>query len=169
MCRAMLSLFSFAALSAWVGAQSPATLPADVQVKQFKTNRILIENIVDNGIELSSADNPLQRAEACRRTALTLANNVRRAADNEDADRVAEFTILFSKVVREGVIFNLDVAKKSITPESQDAHRLKTVSDQARNDLNGIRNAIIERGNLSESEKVKNALKMIDEIGKIGF
>ena len=62
--RTMLSLIAFAALSAWVSAQGPSPLSAEVQVKQFKSNRILIGSLVDRGIDLSNADNPLKRAEA---------------------------------------------------------------------------------------------------------
>jgi hypothetical protein len=113
--RNLLSLFAFAALSAWVSAQAPHPLTAEIQVKQFKNNRILIENLVDHGIYISNADDSLARAEACQRTARTLANYLERAAGDGDPDRVAEFAGLFSQVVREGLMPNMDAAKGSIT------------------------------------------------------
>ena len=58
--RTLFTLVAFTALAAWAGAQGPPPpLPAAVQVKQFKANRILIENLVDHGIDIANADNPL--------------------------------------------------------------------------------------------------------------
>ena len=74
--RNVLTLFVFATLSAWVSAQGPPPLTAEIQVKQFKNNRILIENLVDDGIYISNADDSLAR-QACQRTARTLANYLR--------------------------------------------------------------------------------------------
>ena len=66
--RTLFTLVAFTALAAWAGAQGPPPpLPAAVQVKQFKANRILIENLVDHGIDIANADNPLRRAEECRK------------------------------------------------------------------------------------------------------
>ena len=134
-------------------------------MKQFKTNRILIEDLVDHGIDLSKADNPLHRADACQRTARTLANYLERAAGNEDPDRVAEFANLYGEVVRDGLVPNLEAAKKLITdPKSPDALRLKQLSDRARGDLEGVRKSMPTEGKVAESEKVKSALQKINEL-----
>jgi hypothetical protein len=167
--RSVLTLVIGAALSAWVSAQGPPLLSADVQVKQFKANRILIENLVDHGIDLSNADSPLRRAEACQRTAGTLAHYLARAAGNEDPDRVAEFANLYSAVVRDGLVPNLNEAKRGITdPKSPDAGRLRAVNEQARRDLDEVRKSIPTSGKVGEHDKVKSALVIIEELaGKI--
>jgi replicative DNA helicase len=168
--RTMLTLIAFAALSTWVGAQGPSALTAEIQVKQFKSNRILIENLVDRGVELAGADSPLRRAEACQRTAGTLAHYLARAAGNEDADRVAEFANLYSEVVRDGLLPNLAEAKKRIKdPESPEAAPVKEVSDLARLDLDGVRKSIPSEGKVAESDKVQSALQKINELAsKLG-
>lgn len=166
--RTVLTLFVFAALSAWVSAQGQPVLTAEIQVKQFKTNRILIETLVDHGIDLSNADNPLQRADACRQTARTLANYLERAADEGDAERVAEFAGLFNLVIRDGLIPNLNESKRTIAPESPDAKRLKTVNQLARDDLKTIQAKIPTDGKVGDHEKVKSALAALQElIGKL--
>ena len=162
--RSMLTLIVLAALCAWVSAQGVPTLTAEVQVKQFKNNRILIENLVDHGIDLSNADNPLQRADACRQTARTLANYLERAADEGDAERVAEFAGLFTQIIRDGLIPNLNESKRIIAPESPDAKRLRTVNQQAREDLNAIRAKIPTDGKVAENDKVKSALRALEEL-----
>jgi hypothetical protein len=167
--RAMLTLIVFATLSVWAGAQNTAPLTAEIQVKQFKANRDLIQNLVDHGINLSNADSPLTRAEACRLTSLTLVNSLERAAGAEDAERVAEFGNLFGEIVRDGLVPNLEAAKKHITDDrSPDAGRWRTVKDDARRDLEAVRKAIVNAGKVGDNDKVKTALQLINELsGKL--
>ena len=163
--RSGVSLFVIAALCAWVSAQGPPPLTAEIQVKQFKANRTLIENLVDRNLELSSADDPLRRAEACQRTAGTLANYLQRAAGDGDSERVAEFAGLFSKVIREGLVPNLDAAKKSISdPKSPRAEDLTKVRTNARSDIDGVLKSIPTHGTVGDSDKVKTALRAIEEL-----
>lgn len=163
--RSALTLIVFAALSAWVSAQGPPPLTAEIQVKQFQANRLLIEDLVDHGIYLSNADDSLSRAQACQRTARTLANSLERAADAGDAERVAEFAGLFSRVVREGLLPNLDEAKRSNSdPKSPRAESLKKVGDQTRGYIEGVLKAIPSDGKVGDNDKVKSAMRAIDEL-----
>lgn len=163
--RTLLTLIAFAALSAWVSAQVPAPLSAEIQVKQFRNNQILIGNLVDHGVNLSKADNPFQRAEACQQTAQTLAYSLKRAAEAEDADRIAEFANLYGEVIRDGLVPNMEAAKKNITdPGSPDVGRLKQLNDRARDDLGSARSWIPTSGKVGDSDKVKAALAAMEEL-----
>jgi hypothetical protein len=168
--RNVLTLFVLAALCAWVSAQGPPPLTAEIQVKQFKNNRILIENLVDDGIYISSSDDSLARAQACQRTARTLANYLERAAGDGDPDRVAEFAGLFGQVIREGLLPNLDAARKSTSDlKSPRAGTLKTVNDGARSDIEGVLKSIPTDGKVGDNDKVKSAVRAIEELaGKFG-
>lgn len=162
--RALLTLVAFAVLSAWAGAQGTATLPAATQVKQFKNNRLLIENLVDHGIDLANADSPVNRAEACRQTAQTLANYLSRAADDQDPDRVAELATLFGEVIRDGLMPNLEQARKSITPESPDGQKLKKIGEYAGSTMSEVRKALETPGKVGDSEKVKTSLTALPKL-----
>jgi hypothetical protein len=163
--RTLFTLVAVLALCAWAGAQAPpASLSAATQVKQFKNNRLLIETLVDHGIDLADADSSLKRAEVCRQTARTLANALNRAADDQNPDRVAELANLFGDVVRDGLVPNLDHAKKSIPPQSPDAKRLREVNDWAKNDLSEVRKALEMPGKVGDSDKVKAALKTLESL-----
>ena len=164
MWRALSTLVAFTVLSAWAGAQGTAPLPAATQVKQFKNNRLLIENLVDHGIDLANADSSVNRAEACRQTAQTLANYLSRAADDQDPDRVAELATLFGEVIRDGVVPNLDEAKKTTTPESPDGQKLKKIGEYAGSTLGEVRKALETPGKVGDSEKVKAALTALDAL-----
>jgi len=152
------------ALCAWVSAQGPAPLPAEIQVKQFKTNRILIENLVDHGIDLSNADDPLERAKACRQTARTLANYLERAADAEDAERIAEFATLYGEVVRDGLVPILESARTIIPNGSPRWSELQETSRKAAADFAEARKCIPTAGKAGESEKVKAVLAILAEM-----
>lgn len=162
--RSLLTLFAFMLLSAWAGAQGTAPLSAATQVKQFKNNRLLIENLVDHGIDLANADNSVSRAEACRQTAQTLANYVSRAADEQDPDRVAELATLFGEVIRDGLVPNLDETRKTVTPESPAGRKAKTITSQTVSTMSDVRRALETPGKVGDHDRVKSARSALDAL-----
>jgi hypothetical protein len=162
--RTMLTLIAFAALSAWVSGQGPSPLTAETQIKQFQSNRILIGSLVDRGIALSNVDNPLDRAEECRKTAQTLAHYLERAAGTEDADRVAEFANLYGEVIRDGLLPNLAAAKQSIPEGSTRWGDLQNLRNKATTDFKGVRESIPTTGKVGDNDRVKAALAAMEEL-----
>jgi hypothetical protein len=163
--RVLLLLVTFAALATWAGAQAPpAPLTAAEQAKLFKLDRALLDNLINQSIDLADADNPLKRAEECRKTSLTLGNYLERAAkDEQDPDRVAELADLLGKVVREGLTHNLELGKQLFPPGSPDAARLNAVREHAATDLDALKNTIPE-GKIADNAKVKAALARLAEL-----
>ena len=163
--RNVLTLFVFAALSAWVSAQGPPPLTAEIQVKQFKNNRLLIENLVDRRhrhVERRRFPGAAPGLPADRPDPGQLPSA--RAGDG-DPDRVAEFAGLFGQVIREGLLPNLDEAKKAITdPESPRAEGLVQGPNTARSDIEGVLEAIPTDGKVGDNDKVKSAVRAIEEL-----
>jgi hypothetical protein len=168
--RVLLLLTTFAALSAWAGAQGPVPLSAADKIKLFKSNRTLIDNLVGHGLDLSAADDPLKRAEECRKTAVTLGNYVERAAtDDKNPDRVAELAGLMGDVVRDGLAPNLEEAERTFTPESPGGKRVKELQGIAATDIDNVRAAIATTGKVNDNPKVKAALASLTELkSKLG-
>ena len=166
MFRVLLLLTTFAALSAWAGAQGPVPpLAAADKLKLFKSNRTLLDNLVSHGIDLSGADGPLKRAEECRKTAVTLGNYVERAAkEDKNPDRVAELAGLMGDVVRDGLAPNLDEAERTYTPDSPGGKRVKELQGIAATDLDNVRAAIPTNGKVGDNPKVKAALAALAEL-----
>lgn len=165
MVRVLLLLISFAALAAWAGAQGPTPpLTAADKMKLFKSNRTLIENLVNHGIDLSAAGDPLKRAEECRKTAVTLANYLERAAkEDQSPDRVVELAGLMGEVVREGLAPNLDEAERTIPVESPQGKRVKELQNIVAADLDNVRSGI-PAGKVGDNPKVKAALASLAEL-----
>jgi len=162
--RFALLLTAFAALAAWAGAQGPApALSPEQRAKLFKSNRTLLENLVENGITLADADDPLKRAEGCRATAATLGNYLKRAVtEDQNPDRVVELAELMTAVVREGLVPNVAEADRTIPAQSRkDRERLATVQKDAAADLDAIRAAIAAGGKVGDNEKVKAAIEAL--------
>ncbi|HEV3437935.1 MAG TPA: hypothetical protein VG122_11275 [Gemmata sp.] len=163
--RSLVTLIAFMALAAWAGAQGPPPpLPAATQAKLFKSNRKLLENLVNHGIELAKADSPLRRAEECRKTAKTLANSLERAAEDQDPDRVAELARLVGDVVREGLVPNLNAAQLEIQPGDPLAPQLVKVRELATGDLISLPARIPTDGKVGDSQKVKEAIAAIQAL-----
>jgi len=150
------------ALAAWAGAQAPprAALSAAEQLRLHRANRLLLADLVDRGIDLGQASHPVDRAEACRKTARVLGVALLQAADANDADRVAELGGHLEMVIRDGLVPMLDRAKRDIHPQSPDAVRLKAVQDSAVSDLDGATSALPAK--LAEQPNIREVL------GKLG-
>lgn len=156
--RAMVTVVAAVVVSAWAGAQGPAPLsPAD-QVKLLKVNRILIGNLIDDSLALANAGNETERAAACRGTARSLANALKAAAHDADADRVAELADLMARVVRDGLMPNLETATRLVQPNSPQAAQLAEVKTNAIRDLEEIAAAVPEDSLLAGHAKVHESL-----------
>jgi len=165
MFRLTTTLLVFATLSAWAGAQGPpAGITAAERLKMLQTNRMLIENIVDHGLDLAGADTPLKRADVCRRTARTLANAVRQAADDQNTSRVTELCEHLDSVMREALEPNLKKAAADVRPGSPDESELKKLRERALLDFDDLRGAIPADGKVGGDAKVKAAFGKLESL-----
>lgn len=166
MARACYLLTVFAALSAWAGAQNPAApapLTAEDKVRLMRANGTLVDTLVRDGLTLSRATNPEDRATQCRGAALSLLRAIEDAAKAEDAERVAELTGLYREVVRDGLLPTIAEAQVGVTPESPAGQRLRGLRLSTTNDLTGLK-AAIPAGKIADNPRVRDALKSLDEL-----
>lgn len=165
MVRIATTLLVFAALSAWAGAQGPAPgLTAADRLKLLRTNRTLIENMVDNGIDMARADTPLGRAEVCYRTAHVLRHAVQAAADEQNPDRVAELCGHLDTVVRDALEPNLADATRTIPPGSPDESTLKRLRATAVKDFDDLRGSMPAGGKVGGDTRVKEAMGKLESL-----
>jgi hypothetical protein len=162
MARWLYLLTTFAVLAAWAGAQNPAPpLSAEDKLRLLKANGTLIDNLVRDGVSLSAADTPEDRAARCRSTSLALANEIQKAATAEDAERVAELIVLFRDVVKDGLAPTIADGLKVVNPVSPAAAKLREVRGDAARDVTNVKSAA---GKWAENPRVKDVLKQLDEI-----
>ena len=164
MARVLLLLTTFGVLAAWVGAQggSPPLDPAD-RAKLFKTDRALLDQLVNHSLDLSKADNPLRQAQECQAAARTLAVYLRRAAaDERDAARVAEMAGLLTDLVRDGLAPNLRVARQTFPDTSPQGEQVKQLGESALKDLEAW--AAIREGTVADDGTVKAAFAALAEL-----
>jgi hypothetical protein len=159
MIRLAYTSLAFVALAAWAGAQAPprASLSAAEQLRLHRANRVLLADLVDRGIDLGGASHPVDRAEACRKTARVLGVALLQAAEANDADRVAELGGHLESVVRDGLVPMIDDANRHIHPMSPDAVRLKAVREAAVIDLDG-----------AAANKLGDHPRVREVVGKLG-
>jgi hypothetical protein len=161
--RCLLTLFCFAALAAWADAQGPApTLTAEQRARLFKSNRMLLENMVNHGIAMAEADNPLQRADECRKTASTLARSLGRAAEDQDPERVVELAGLFGEVIRDGLVPNLDAAQANIAPGDPREAQLQKLRERTAEEIDGLK--LPADGKAGANQKARDALAALQAL-----
>src|SRR5688500_7209105 len=119
MARWVYLLTTFAVLAAWAGAQNTAPpLSAEDKLRLLKANGTLLDNLVRDGVALSAADTPEDRAARCRSASLALANEIQKAATAEDAERVAELIVLFRDLVKDGLVPTITDGLNVVNPVS---------------------------------------------------
>jgi hypothetical protein len=142
MTRPALTAAVLAALAAWAGAQGPAPTSAADRLRLHRTNRTLLTDLVGHGVRLAGADQPVARAEACQQTARAVGLAVRRAAEANDADRVAELGDHLDTLIREGLVPVLKDATDTVPAASPDAARLRAVRTGTVADLDATEAAL---------------------------
>lgn len=155
--RPLLVTAALAALAAWVSAQ-PGTGPtAADSLRILKVNRGLYEDLTRHGLALGEQNTALDRADECRRITDRLGREVREAVRWNDADRLAEVSDYLNTVAADGLAPNLNDARGSITPQSEDYPRLQAVHRQAFDGLTAAAEAIPTDGDLGTSPRAKAA------------
>ncbi len=142
MTRPALTAVVLAFLAAWAGAQGPAPSAAAEKLRLHRANRTLLTDLVGGGVRLAGADHPVARAEACQQTARAVGIAVRRAAEANDAGRVAELGGHLDALVGDGLVPLLDDATRTIPAASPDAARLRAVRTATAADLDATEAAL---------------------------
>ena len=168
--KRFLSVVLFSAtLAAWVGAQgqAPRPSPAD-QAKMVQRNRSLYRTAVDRGLNLTKQYDALDRAGTCTELAKDWAREVESAAKAHDHARVSELGKQLSQVVDQGVVPNLEEARKQIKAGSLYEKALEKRRDDAvdvlkvlESVLRGVTEYEPERKAVADGmTKVQNAVKV---------
>lgn len=164
MARAALTLTLLAGLSLWASGQQRAA-EFHQQLKQFEANQLLLNQLIDHGLNLSSrGGEPVARAEECRLAAVTLAAALK-TAPADDPERVAELSDHITAIVRDGLVPNLAQATRDIPPGSQDYERLKGLSDLSKKDVAAFVASFPAGGKLDQSPTVIGAKSRLAEAG----
>jgi len=161
--RTALTLVAFAGLSLWATAQDTTSNRVATDIELLRTNRVLLDDLIDHGLQLSKAGGPLDRAVECRKTAATLGLALKHATGGTDDDRVAELSDYLTAVVRDGLVPNFDLARQGIPRGSQDYERLKKEADGAKKDLDALDEVFPTEGKLGRSGKVAEARRKLAE------
>ena len=168
--RPILTLAVVAAVSFWASAQTtPAGPSAAEQLQMLKTNRELLEDLLDQGTRVSDANTPLDRAAECQRATDRLARELRTAVDRADADRANEIGEYVERIVVEGFVPNFETARRDAKPGSPDYERVKAMHREATDSLDKLGAALPTDGPLSKSKRLQQAReKLADASAKLG-
>jgi len=144
-------------------------LSAGEQLDLLKTNRELLEDLLDQGTRVADANTPLDRAAECQRSADRFARELRTAIDRSDADRACEIGDLVGKIVVEGLVPNLEAARQHSKPGSPDYERVKAMHREASQSLDNLNATLPRDGPLARSKRLLQAReKLTDASAKLG-
>ncbi len=147
-------------LLALVAADGPAP-PAHSQA--VRRDLSLIETLVTHGLRLAAADEPLSRAACCQSVAERLADEINRAAGENDRERVAELTPHLRAVVESGVAANLDQARRHIPAGSLREKELEDLSARTAALLRPLQEQLRQTGEGEEPEGLVHILQTLGD------
>lgn len=152
MARLTAILLLVAVASAWASAQPPI---AGENAQLLRRNTAILSKLVDRALQSADANSPLTRAEACRRTAVELADELRQAVKNDDPDRVAELGEYLAVTVSDGLTPTLTAARTQIPIGSQ--AELDKLHEEAEAETNQAVESIPFVNKVGRSQLVSNA------------
>jgi hypothetical protein len=103
--------------------QEPAVPDEALLSHALHRNRDLIQALVRGGLSLAAEDDPVKRADSCNELAVRFAGEIRQAATQRDAVRAVELGDHLYALLKQGVAFNLSIARRLTPPGS--AHELE--------------------------------------------
>lgn len=164
--RFLFAAFALTALAVAAGAQfAPGGPLAAEQLKMFRSNRELLENLVEHGVELANADTPVAKVKACRESAKDLGRALKDAVDRDDADRVAELGDHLAAVIRHGLLPTIDEARTTIPVGTDAAKDLADQTDLATQDARRFELSLPALGKVGASVKVKDLREKLRAAG----
>ena len=160
MTRYVVSTVMLMALSALLGAQDPrAPLKASQRAELLQRNFGVAERLVDGSLQLAKTSSSLERSTSYDDIIRSLEKEIKQAAQAGDAERVAELTGHLSRLVNEGLLPNLDKARRVISANSPDEKSLFDLRDLARRMTDDIDNSVAHStvaGNSEVQMKLKD-------------
>lgn len=160
--RTLIAVAAFAALSGWVSGSAPAVgRTADEEATLLKKNSTLLEGLLDDGLKLSAAETPLDRAAACRRAADRLSVELSAAARYEDADRVSEVGDLLTDLLTDGFLPPFTAAQADIPPSSPDFPRLQLLHRESASQFAAAVDALPATGSFAAGRRVSAVRKKL--------
>ena len=120
-CLGWLVLLSALALAGHVLAGDET--PAD-RARALQRDQHLVQTLIASGLKLAAEKDPLRRADHCNRLADSYAVEIKRAMQNKDGLRVAQFGEQMQALLTKGVAQNLTVARAALKPDEPEINRL---------------------------------------------
>lgn len=143
------------ALTAWPTAHSQPPLTTAEQTRLFQAHRLVLGQLIDNGLDLARANSSLERVEGSRRLTQTLVQALSRAIDEPEPDSAIEYGNHLTRVVKEALSPTLQEAEETIPAESPEAARLKAIRQGSIEALSAAIAALPERGRLASQPPVR--------------
>jgi hypothetical protein len=156
----------FVLMASWAGAQSTASVPlAAEQLRLFQSNRVLLEQLVEHGIDLANADTHVERVRACHASTWQLGKALRDAAERDDPDRVVELGDYLNQVIAEGLLPSIDEARMAIPAGTEAERELTDLTLQAAEETRNFSLAIPALGKVGSSVKVSETRARLEDAG----
>jgi hypothetical protein len=157
--RTLLTLLGAALLAAWADAQQAgALLTAGERLKQLQANRTLVEKMVASGLALSTANDSVSRAAACRTAMGELALALDGAIDGKDPSRIAELGDHLTVLVSDGLIPAI-ADSHDVPAGSADEARLKEIHKQVSDEMARLELAVPRTDAVGRSTQVRATLE----------
>jgi hypothetical protein len=159
--RRGLLVVPLVALAGLALADGPQTdLAVQERLKQFQRDERLIEMLIESGVQLAAAEDPLKRAEECNRLADGLAREVKRAVVDRDPARASDLGRHLEALLVRGVAGNLQRARADLPLDSLRRKDFQRIGKESQWLMQPLEDEI-ERMTPNERERVQAVRKAV--------
>jgi len=160
--RLLLLPFLFASLAAWAWGvdERPRLTPVE-RAELFNKNLKLIKGLVEGGLRLAAERDALRRADCCTDVARVLAEEVKRAAADQDGARAAELGRHLQQLLERGVAANLSTASSNVPPGSTRWKELEDLRSRAGQILRPLEESLQQAADSGAGEHLHSALQAV--------
>jgi SAM-dependent MidA family methyltransferase len=126
----------------------------------LKQNRLLIQDLVDGGLRLASAEDSLKRALCCSDLAGSVAFEIRKAAEEREGARAAEMGEHFQALLQHGIADNLNQLRAQTPPGSSQDLEMRRLAEQVAKMAQPVEQQL-QKVSASDPEDMHHALQAV--------
>lgn len=146
MIRPGMTVWLVFVFAAWPTVHSQPPLTTAEQTHLLQAHRLVLGQLIDNGLDLARANSSLERVEGSRRLTRTLVQALGRAMDDPEPSYAVEYGNHLKRVVKEALTPTLQEAEETIPSESPEWARLKAIRQGSIEALSAAIAALSEPG-----------------------
>jgi hypothetical protein len=161
--RTLLLLLAAALVGPALADNAPSLLSADEQARRFEQNLPLVQSLVEGSLRLADTDDSIQRAQDCELLAEKVASALADALEKPDFGRIQELSEHLHAVLGQGLIPNLQTARKQTPAGTTPARELQALASRLEQAILPLEQRLEKQNSALDPQMGRQTLRLLRE------